>query len=373
MKQKIKQAKLMPESVIELSKGVYKYTSNKPFYFESKKAIPSLELQYESYGKLNKDKSNVILIHHSLSVGAHVARHNNIDTENLNDEPEGWWENFVGPNKALDTNKYYILCINNLGSCFGSSGPSLNSINSETNAPYLKNFPQVTFKDIVNSQRKLLSYLKIERLYAIFGSSMGGMISLTWLQSAPNMIEKIFLCATAYKAYSFNIANRIVQKEAILSDQKYLCGFYKKNPIIGLKLARKIGLLFYRGIPELNQRFSNKDADNIYSYYEYNAEKFTKAFDANSYVYILNCMDNFDLSKNKLNTNIFPKAKTKIFLVSIDNDLLFPSYQQEDLYLELKKSFKNISFIKHKTPYGHDSFFIETKQYSDYIGQFIIS
>lgn len=346
----------MEPKVTNLDNCVFKYQSNKDFYFENGQSIPSLELQYETYGTLNNSKSNVILIHHSLSVGANVRN---------------WWGNFIGENKILDPNKYFIICINNLGSCFGSSGPSLNTINPKTNKPYLKDFPEFTFKDIVNSQLELLEYLNIDKIHAVIGSSMGGMISLSLLEMKPEIVNNIFLCATAYKAYPFNIANRMVQKEIIIKNQEYQNGYYTNNPSNAIKLARKLGLLFYRGIPELNERFydnSLSNIENIYNFYEYNADKFCKIFDANSYVYTLNCMDNFEIKFKAHNTK---NNKTKIFIIGIDSDILFPLYQQKELYLELQKTYKNITFVEHKTLYGHDSFFIETQEYSNYLQDFL--
>lgn len=349
--------------VVKIEEGKYRYKSKKSFIFENGKSIPELELQFETYGELNHDKSNVILIHHSLSVGADALI---------------WWHDFIGQNKIIDTSKYYIICINNLGSCFGSVGPSLNSINPETNKPYLRDFPEFSFVDIVNSQLDLLDYLDINKLYAVIGSSMGGMISLTLLQERPEIIERLFLCATAYKPYPFNIANRMVQKEVIENDQNYNNGFYNLNPKEGLKIARKIGYLFYRGIPELNKKFSNLNSSNseIYNYYEYNAEKFSNIFDANSYIYTLNCMDNYNINFEKMinyqNKNITKNLNNflKIFILGIDSDILFPLYQQEELYLELNKIFNNIKLIKHESLKGHDSFFVESESYVKYFQDF---
>jgi len=344
----------MDPEITKLEEGRFKYKSNKPFYFENGKSIPNLELQYDTYGSLNQDKSNVILIHHSLSVGANVSK---------------WWKGFIGDGLVLDTKKYFIICINNLGSCFGSSGPSLNTVNPKTKKPYLRDFPEFNFNDIAKSQLELLEYLKISKIHAVVGSSMGGMISLSMLSIKPNMVENMFLCATSYKSYPFNAANRMVQKEVIENSIEYKNGFYSKNPENAVKLARKIGLLFYRGIPELNQRFAfGKDSlEEIYSYYEYNADKFSKIFDANSYIYTLNCMDSYNLNLE----NILNNKNKKIFVIGIDSDILFPVYQQEELYLKLKKLFDNVNYIIHKTVHGHDSFFIEIEQFSNYLQDFL--
>lgn len=360
----------MQQHVIDNNSGDYQFTDNSPFILESGEQLSSLTLVYETYGQLSGAKDNVILIHHALSTHAHVASH-----EKNNDN--GWWEAMVGANKPIDTNQYFVICINNIGSCFGSS--SAISINKKTNKAYQADFPVITFADTVKAQKHLLDYLGIENPHAIIGPSMGGMISLQWFLLYPNSVKNLLLISSCAHAYPANIANRCIQRQVIQLDPAWQQGCYENNPTTGFKIARSIGLVSYRNPDDLNARFakdalsthkkiSNNAQSSIESYLDYNAEKFVNSFDANCYLTLLQAMDLFDVTEQ---LKQLPKSETKITIISVDSDKLFLPQQQTDLYQLLKQTQKNVNLIQHSSTYGHDSFLVETDVFGDYIGKAI--
>lgn len=351
--------------------GVHTFILNHIFRFEFGGEIDQLTLAYETYGTLSPQKDNVILIHHALSTNSHVASH----TKN---PAPGWWESMIGPGRPIDTNKFFVICINNLGSCFGSSGPA--SSDPRTKKPYRNTFPIVTMRDIVKAQYLLTSYLGIEHLYAIIGNSMGGMLSLTWAIDWPDSVARLISISSCYKAYPANIANRAIQREIIQLDPAFKKGRYEKNPSLGLKIARKLGHFTYRNAETLNQKFlddSKCDPDKpaeIENYLEYNANKFVSYFDANSYLYLLQAMDLFDATRPYGDVqSAFSRIQASALVVSVDSDILFTPKQQEDLYAALKLSDVTTDFIQHHSSYGHDTFLVETDRIGKYIQNFLES
>lgn len=367
---------IMPKNIINIKPGCYLYSQKEPFKLVSGQSLNNLQLAYETYGELNSNKDNVILLHHSLSMSAHAANvtnqeHNTSFDYNYKNN-SGWWDNMIGYDKALDINKYFIICINNLGSCFGSTGP----------VNYDGKFPVITMHDIINSQKLLLDVLGIHKLKLIIGSSVGGMLSLAWLQMYPETLEKLFVAACAHKAYPSNIFNRMIQQEIIK--------LAKDNPKQGLKVARMLGYYNYRSNDELNNRFKNIDINNIqsieydnnpayqtselYSYFSYNADKFINSFNTDSYLCMLNAMDLYDLTKStSYHAANYPKANNKIDIcvTGIDSDILFPMWQQQEVYDLLTKCGYSPRFIEHKSSYGHDAFLIEHKEFSEYITELL--
>ncbi len=323
-------------------------TSKQPFTFSQGGQIEPLELAYETYGELSPEKDNVVLIHHAISTSSHLTS----STEN----PEkGWWEADVGPGKAIDTDKFFVICINNLGSCFGSSGPA--STNPETGNAYRQDFPEIRMQDIAASQKLLLDQLGIKQLRAVIGNSMGGMISLQFALQYPHMVKKLISVSSCYRSYPVSIAYHTIQKEVMQLDANWNGGYYEKNPTQGLKLARKIGLLSYRDENDLNTRFLHEG--DIREYLDYNAEKLSSRFDTNSYFYLLNAMDEFDaLSDDK---NAFNKIKAESLILSVTTDVLFPPAQQQELDEELRAANCNVTFKSIESSYGHDAFYADPK------------
>lgn len=361
----------MNHTLTQQQNGSWYFHSGQPFKLESGESLVELELVYETYGELNQDKSNVVVIHHALSVGAHV-------TSTDRNPDKGWWNEMVGAGKAIDTNSYFVICINNLGSCFGSTGPS--NINPQTQTLYNANFPVITIGDMVNSQKHLLDVLEIKKVHAIIGNSMGAMLSLIWGIEYPDSVERLMLSCTAYKAYPANIANRNIQQSAIRIDPAWNNGNYTSNEELeGFKLARKLGLYTYRNSAEWNRRF-NSHADKetedgeITRYMDYNAEKFVKIFDANSYLVITQAMDNYDVTQNYAsNKDAFSRIQAKVTVISEEFDILFTPQQQEELYACLQEANVGAEFIQHRSQYGHDSFLVETNRFGHYIREFLNS
>lgn len=356
----------MNQDVRELENGSLEFTLFEDFYFESGRSISPLVLVYETYGELNGDKSNAIVVHHALSTSSHLA------TTEKNPH-KGWWEKMVGPGKALDTNKYFIICINNLGSCYGSSGPV--SINRSTGKRYGGDFPSVTINDMVRSQKMLIDTLGIKQLHAVLGSSMGAMLSMMWLALYPDHARYLISVSSCAKGYPANHANRLIQTEIIKQDPLWNSGQYSESgELAGFKTARKHGLLTYRNSVDINTRFVDKQGlDAIANYLDYNAQKFIDRFDCNSYLRLIDSMDTYDLSdggRRKLE-DVFQPILAKVLVVSVDSDILFTPPQQQDLYETLLAAGVEVSYINHHSNYGHDAFLVETDAFGHYIQRFI--
>lgn len=356
----------MPKNAVNLNKqnlnnSSYLFKQDRPFKLVSGKYLTKLELAYETYGVLNENKDNVILIHHSLSMSAHAARRNEEDQA-------GWWDCMIGKDKPLNIEHYYIICINNLGSCFGSTGPNNYS-----------DFPLITIHDMVYSQKLLLDHLGIDKLKLVIGSSMGGMLSLAWLQLFPKSMENLFVAATAARAYPVNIFNRMIQQEVIKASST--------SDKSALKIARMLGHLYYRGLDELNLRFMEvtKDFDlsnnymtgvyknsELYNYFAYNADKFVNYFDQNSYLCLLNAMDLYDLTiETCYHAAGFAPVQSdynvNITVAGIDSDILFPLNQQKEICSLLLQAGFSPKFIEHHSTYGHDAFLVEHQEFGVYI------
>lgn len=331
-------------NILELENGRKLFQSFKEFKFELGGKICPLNLVFETVGKMSSEKDNIILINHALSVDCHFCSHpNNLE--------KGWWENMVGPGKAIDTDQFFVICINNLGSCFGSSSPI--SINPSSGKKYSRDFPKFTINDIVNSQYLLLSLLGIKKLYAIIGNSMGGMISLAWTILYPKFTRRMISISSCYKSNPISIAIHDLQREAIElgieNNEKSNC-FSR-----GFILARKFGLISYRHPTELNTRFKDHE---LQEYLNYNAKKFCNNFDAYSYLYLIYAMDIFDVTRGYENENLpFQKIQASVLILSVSSDLLFPPQQQFDLYRQLKEANVDVIYKELQSTYGHDAFY----------------
>ncbi len=354
----------------KLANGKHYFRLEDEFSFKLGGKIKPLELVYETFGTLSASKDNVILIHHALSPNSHV-------TSTPEDETKGWWQDMVGPGCPIDTNHYFVICINNLGSCFGSSGPaSMEPENGKT--PYRTDFPIVTIEDMVHSQYLLLQALDITTLAAVVGNSMGGMLSLVWAMQYPETLKKLVLISSCYKAYPANIANRLIQKEIIELDPDFKKGFYTKNATRGFKIARKFAHVTYRNTKALNEKFLNdkklslEHTSEIENYLEYNATKFVEKFDCNSYLYLLHAMDLFDVTAGFSDPKLaFSKVKAPTLVVSVNSDVLYTPEQQYELYQQLEDAGVDVTFIQHHSDYGHDAFLVEIDAMGKYIHAFL--
>ncbi|MCX7981704.1 MAG: homoserine O-acetyltransferase [Syntrophales bacterium] len=335
-----------------------------------------ITLAYETYGELNHDKSNAVLILHALSGNAHAA--------GVSQEGEvGWWDNMIGPGKAFDTNKYFIICSNVIGGCKGSTGPS--SINPSTGKPYALDFPFITVSDMVAAQRHLIDFLGIERLLCVAGGSMGGMQALQWVSSYGERVKSAVVIASTLKHSAQQIAFNEVVRQAIMADPDWRGGYYYDygQPEKGLALARMIGHITFMSEESMEKKFSRRLKNGDFSfrfetdfevegYLHYRGESFVRRFDANSYLYLTKALDYFDLSGGKLipqDTSI----DTRFLVISFRSDWLYPPSQSKEIVRVLKKRHMEATYCELKSSYGHDAFLVETGEQTELIRHFLES
>ena len=337
---------------------------------ESGEKIGPITLAYETYGKLNADKSNAILILHAFSGDAHVAGEG------------GWWSNLIGSGKGIDTDKYYVICSNVIGGCRGSTGPS--STNPKTGKPYGTDFPLITIGDMVNAQRYLIDHLGIERLLSVIGGSMGGMQVLQWMTQYPKRIRSAVPIATALQHNPQQIAFNEVGRQAIMADSEWQGGNYygKSIPAKGLAIARMIGHITYMSDASMAEKFGRKfrserapfkfGADfEVEGYLHNRGDSFVKRFDANSYLYITKAIDYFNLLNGHSLGSIFKGLKAKVLVIAFKSDWLYPAYQSQEIVKACKLSGVDASYCELNATYGHDSFLVETEQEGRLIGSFL--
>jgi homoserine O-acetyltransferase len=334
-----------------------------------------ITVAYETYGNLNKDKSNAILILHALSGDAHAAGFHK------GDEKPGWWDEMIGSGKAFDTDKYFIICSNVLGGCKGTTGPL--SINPATGKPYGLNFPIITIKDMVDVEKKLIDHLGIDKLLSIAGGSMGGMQVLQWLVSYPDKVKSAIPIATTAKHSPQQIAFNEVGRQAIMSDPDWNNGAYHSHPPTkGLAIARMIGHITYMSEASMLEKFGRKLKDEkepfkftaefeVEGYLRYKGDSFVKRFDANSYLYITKAIDYFDLAQNQPLQKIFKNVKAKILVIAFSSDWLYSAQQSREIVKACKLCGIDVTHCEIPSTYGHDAFLIESKEESHLIKHFL--
>ena len=349
-----------------------------PIKLDSGEVLENVTVAYETYGELNKEKSNAILICHALTGDAHAAGWHK------GDKKAGWWEIVIGPGKALDSEKYFIICSNVLGGCKGTTGPS--SINPKTGKPYGIDFPVITIGDMVKVQKKLVEHFKIDQLNTIIGGSMGGMQVLEWMVRHPKMMKKAIPIATAAMSSPQQIAFNEVGRQSIFSDPDWNNGNYYetgKIPENGLSLARMIAHITYLSDESMDIKFGRdlQDKDEISydftidfqveSYLKHQGETFVKRFDANSYLFITKAVDLFDLSVNDSLIDGFKCVESKVNVISVDSDWLYPTEQSTEIVTALNANNIETSFSEIKSNYGHDAFLIEKGQLNHILSKFL--
>jgi len=330
---------------------------------ESGQVLGPITVAYETYGTLNAEKSNAVLIEHAFSGDAHAAGYH------AGDDKPGWWDDMIGPGKAFDTNKYFVICSNVIGGCKGSTGPS--SINPKTGKPYGLDFPMITIADMVNAQARLIDSLGIKELLCVAGGSMGGMQTLQWVASYPHRVRCAIPIATSMKHSPQQIAFDEVGRQAIMADPAWQEGDYygKTVPERGLSVARMIGHITYMSDQSMEDKFSRRLKDKSYSfsfrtdfevegYLRYRGDSFVKRFDANSYLYITKAMDYFDVSDGKLIPD-GRKIDTKILVISFQSDWLYPSYQSKEMVQQMRMRQADVTYCEITSTYGHDAFLLE--------------
>jgi len=343
--------------------------------------LQNFQIAFKTFGNLNANKDNAILICHALTGDQYVSGKNPITKK------DGWWSRMVGVNKPIDISKYFVICSNVIGGCAGTTGPK--EINSKTNLPYGREFPAVTIRDMTKIQNYLIESLFIKKLFAVVGGSMGAMQALQWAMDYPQKILNVIHIAGALKHSAQNIAFHEVGRQAIMNDPNWNKGEYKKNNIIperGLAVARMIAHITYLSDDAMHRKFGRKlqsrdiisfgfDADfQIESYLRYQGRSFVDRFDANSYLYLTRAMDYFDLEKNFSTSIEFsptPNQHIKYLIISFTSDWLFPTSENKKIVKTLNYLTRNVSFTEIETDKGHDSFLLDEPELDSTIKGFL--
>ena len=347
---------------------------NEPLQLQCGRTLDKYHLIIETYGELNKDRSNAILICHALSGNHHVAGYNSMD-----DKKPGWWDSAIGPGKAIDTNKFFVIALNNLGGCHGSSGP--NQINPETGKPYGPDFPIVTVNDWVESQARLADRFRIEQFAAVIGGSLGGMQALQWSINYPDRLRHCMVIAAAPKLSAQNIAFNEVARQAISKDSQFHNGhYYEKDevPKVGLMLARMLGHITYLSDDGMRSKFGRELRSGqisydftpqfeIESYLRYQGERFSTAFDANTYLLMTKALDYFDptVDSGKSLPEVLAQAKAKFMVISFTTDWRFSPERSREIVDALVEADKQVSYAEIEAAQGHDAFLIPIPRYLD--------
>ncbi len=346
---------------------------------ESGSRLGPVTLAYETYGALDDSKSNAILITHALSGDAHVAGKHQPD-----DPKPGWWDTMVGPGKAFDTDRYFIICSNVLGGCMGSTGPS--STNPTTGEPYGLEFPVITVGDMVLAQRHLIDHLGIRQLLAVAGGSMGGMQTLEWVTRYPDQVGSAMIIASTHTSGAQQIAFDAVGRHAIQGDRDFQNGRYygSEGPTQGLGIARMLAHITYLSDESMRLKFGRnlRSADQlkydfdsefaVETYLDYQGEQFVNRFDANTYLYVTKAMDYFDIgSKFGSLDDAMKVVASKILVISFSSDWLYPTYFSQDIVYALARQRKNVTYCNIQSDYGHDAFLLEVSTLSKVIGGFL--
>jgi len=342
-----------------------------PMALASGAVMPSFELVYETYGTLNAERSNAILVCHALNASHHVA---GIYAGVA--ESEGWWDNMIGPGKPVDTERYFVVGVNNLGSCFGSTGPA--SMHPTTGKPWGADFPIVTVEDWVDAQARLADHLGIDKFFAVMGGSLGGMQGLAWATRYPERIDNAVVIAAAPNLSAQNIAFNEVARAAIMTDPDFHGGHYYEHgtkPLRGLRVARMIGHITYISDEQMAEKFGRQLREGlnfsfapefqIESYLRHQGEKFAEYFDANTYLRITKALDYFDPAKEvggDLARALSP-ARCRFLVIAFTTDWRFSPARSREIVKALVDNGRDVSYAEIVAPHGHDAFLLDTPQY----------
>ncbi len=349
--------------------------------FECGRKLGPLTLAYETYGELDAQGSNAVLILHALTGDAHAAGYHSPQ-----DIQPGWWDVMVGPGKGLDTNKYFVICSNVLGGCMGSTGPA--SLKPGSEEPFGLDFPIVTIGDMVQAQMELVQHLGISRLLAVIGGSMGGMQALEWSVRFPHMVQSAIPIATTSRHSAMAIAFNEVARQAIMKDPNWNQGSYYHGPqpVHGQAVARMIGHVTYLSDVALRKKFDRKLQDRgklsfdfstdfqVGSYLQYQGEKFVHRFDANSLLYLTKATDYFNLADSHGQGSLvqaFSRAQADFLVTSFSSDWLYPTSQSRQLVQAMKKNNLQVNFCEIQIDYGHDSFLVHNPRLSQLVSSFL--
>lgn len=350
-----------------------------PLELESGKILPEYTIAYETYGELNENKDNALLVLHALTGDAHAAGKHSAE-----DKKFGWWNDMIGAGKAFDTNKYFVIASNMLGGCSGTTGPC--SINPTNNISYGLDFPVITIEDAVKVQKKLVDFLGVKKII-VAGGSMGGMQALEWAITYPETVSACIVIASTSKLSTQSIAFNAIGRNAILSDPNFNNGNYygsERQPERGLAIARMIGHVTYLCEDAMQNKFARRFQDKdkpdfdfnvdfeVESYLEHQGQVFVDRFDANSYLYITKAVDLYDAAqKHGSLENAFKKANAKFLVMSFTSDWLFPTAQSKEIVDALIKANKDVSFCEIDSPCGHDAFLLEFETQTKIVKSFL--
>ncbi len=364
---------------LEIGGGVHRFGEDRPLRLDSGARLNGLEIAYKTYGRLNADRSNAVLICHALNASHHVAGV-------YADQPDntGWWDNMIGPGKPLDTDRFFVIGVNNLGSCFGSTGPMHK--NPDTGRVYGADFPVVTVEDWVNAQARLLDALGIEQLAAVMGGSLGGMQALSWTLQYPERVKHAVVVASAPNLNAENIAFNEVARRAIVTDPDFHNGHFYEHGVVpkrGLRIARMIGHITYLSDDVMNEKFgrqlreavthnttgykySTQEVEfQIESYLRYQGDKFSEYFDANTYLLITRALDYFDPARSFGGdlSKALARASCKFLLVSFTTDWRFSPARSREMVKALLDNRRDVSYAEIDAPHGHDAFLLDDARY----------
>lgn len=373
----------MPNAIPEDSVGLVEpqiARFDTPLELTCGRQLESYELIYETYGSLNADRSNAVLICHALSGTHHAAGYHSMD-----DRKPGWWDAYIGPGKCIDTNRFFVVCLNNLGGCSGSTGPS--AINPATGDTYGPDFPVMTVTDWVNSQARLADYLDIDIWAAVVGGSLGGMQALQWSILHPDRLLNAVIIAAAPRLSAQNIAFNEVARQAIMSDPEFHDGRYAEHHTIprhGLRLARMVGHITYLSEHSMGDKFGRdlrSDKINfgygvefqVESYLRYQGDTFSESFDANTYLLMTKALDYFDPASAYDGdlSQALAQAKSNFLLVSFSTDWRFAPSRSEEIVNALTEAGRHVSYACVESPHGHDAFLIPNERYEAIFSAFM--
>ena len=348
-----------------------------PFITEHGTILHQVDLTYETWGQLNDDGDNALLIIHALTGDSHAASHRD-------DDQPGWWESLIGPGKAIDTSRFFVICPNNLGSCYGSTGPE--SIDPATGQPYRLSFPMLTVRDLVSAQARLLDRLGIRSLQGVIGGSLGGMQVLEWAAMYPDRVEKAIPVAASGRFSAQGIAFNEIQRRVIMLDPAWNEGNYlpERAPSAGLAIARMVGVITYQSDELMAARFGrNPDARytnwpaflqryDVEGYLNYQGDKLARRFDPNSYLYLTRAMDSHDLGRDRGSYESgLCRITAPTLMIGIRSDILFPAYLVREVSDRLHDIGRDGRYIELDSPNGHDAFLNDTARLGDAIGEFL--
>jgi homoserine O-acetyltransferase/O-succinyltransferase len=331
---------------------------------------------YETYGKLNPQRSNAILILHALSGDAHAAGFHK------GDEKSGWWDEMIGPGKGFDTERYFVICSNVLGGCQGTTGPS--SINPKTGKHYGFDFPVISISDMVKVQKRLIDHLKIDQILSVAGGSMGGMQALEWIAAYPDKLKSAMVIASATRHSPQQIAFNEVGRQAIMADPHWRGGHYYGGhlPAKGLSVARMIGHITYMSETSMAEKFGRRHGRNgkphkfsngfeVEEYLHNRGDNFIKRFDPNTYLYITKAIDTFDVSRGKPLYDVFKGIKTKVLVIAFKSDWLYPASQSREIVRACKLAGIDTTYCEIDSTYGHDAFLLEVEEETHLVKHFL--